>query len=107
MMKRFLIALVFIAGVFTFMNINSATAQYETEDEKQGKVSAPVEVKNKLCPVTLAKITTGDKFTYTYEDKTYRFSSIEAIEEFKNDPEKYLKEWEKKEKLHRINIIYD
>lgn len=107
MMKRFLIALVFIAGVFTFMNINSAPAQYETEDENQGEASAPVEVKNRLCPVTLAKIASGDKFTYTYEDKAYRFSSREAIEEFKKDPEKYLKEWEKKEKLYRINIIYD
>lgn len=106
-MKRFLIALVFIAGVFTFMNINSAPAQYETEEKGREDAGAPVEVKNKLCPVTLAKITTGDKFTYTYEDKTYRFSSREAIEEFKKDPEKYLKEWGKKEKLYRINIIYD
>lgn len=107
MMKRFLIALVFFAGVDTFMNINSAPAQYETEEKGREEAKVPVEVKNKLCPVTLAKITTGDKFTYTYEGKTYRFSSREAIEDFKKDPQKYLKEWEKKERLYKINILYD
>ena len=97
-------------------------AQYETEEEKQGDARAaggdygeskkeskgePVEAGNKLCPVTLTKITAGDTFTYTYEGKAYRFSSSQAIEEFKKEPEKYLKEWEKKEKFYKVNIIYD
>lgn len=105
-MKRFFIAFIFIAAIFIFANSNYALAQYDTEQE-EGQEGKPVEVKNKLCPVTLAKITSGDKFTYTYEGKTYRFSSREAIEEFKKDPQEYLEEWEKKEKLYRINIIYD
>ena len=107
MIKRVLIALVLFAGAATFMNINSAPAQYEAEENGRKEDGAPVEVENKLCPVTLAKIATGDKFIYTYEGKTYRFSSREAIEDFKKGPEKYLKEWEKKEKLYKINIIYD
>lgn len=97
-------------------------AQYETEERKQEEVTAPtedyykpekdskekpLEARNKLCPVDLTKITTGDKFTYTYKGKTYRFGSSESIEEFKKDPEKYLKEWEKKEQFYKINIIYD
>lgn len=106
-MKRFIIAFVFHAAIFTFLNIHYVTAQYESEEKKQSEVKAPVEVKNKLCPVTLAKITTGDKFTYTYNGKTYRFSSSNAIEEFKKSPEKYLKEWEEKERRYKINIIYD
>jgi YHS domain-containing protein len=106
-MKKFIIALAFFAGVVTFMNINSSPAQYETEEKGREEAGVSVEVKNKLCPVTLEKITTGDKFTYTYEGKAYRFSSREAIEDFKKDPQGYLKEWEKKEKLYKINIIYD
>lgn len=104
-MIRFFIAFAFFAPLFNFANNNYALAQYENKQEEQeGK---PLEVKNKLCPVTLEKITSGDKFTYTYEGKTYRFSSREAIEEFKKGPEKYLEIWEKKEKFYKINVLYD
>ena len=96
-------------------------AQYETKEEakkaspdskvsfedKKDSEEKPAEVNNKLCPADFRKITTGNKFTYTYKGKIYRFDSSKCIEEFKNDPAKYLEEWEKKERLYRINIIYD
>ena len=156
--------LVFIIFFFVF-SARYALAQYVANEKEQEKIAAaaedydksekdsrekPVELKNKLCPVDLTKITptpespaiysgdewlsgsefrppkerrnysgkkprdlsrgvftAGDKFTYAYKGKIYRFSSSESIEEFKKDPEKYLKEWEKKERFRRINVIND
>lgn len=116
---RFLILAVY---VLIFVDMRYLSAQYETDEKGQGGSRAPaqnydkpgkdlkeqpVEVKNKLCPVRLTKITTGDKFTYVYKGKIYRFSSAGSIEEFKKDPQEYLKEWEKKERFRRINVIDD
>lgn len=110
-----LMALALFMCIFSSLSL----AQYDTEEEhggpreevydetKEDAKKEIVEVRNKLSPVSLEKITTGDTFTYTYKGKTYRFSSSKAIEEFKKDPEKYLKEWEKKERFYKINIIYD
>lgn len=116
---RFLILAICI---FVFTDMHPLIAQYETKENEQEEAvvaledydiqkkdskEKPVEVKNKLCPVSLTRITTGDKFTYIYKGKIYRFSSAQSIEEFKKDPEKYLKKWEKKERFYKINIIYD
>jgi YHS domain-containing protein len=110
--------MILFIGVFSSVLL----AQYEPEKEEyeeqdpiveeynaseEDSKEKPAKLKNRFCPVTLEKITTGGTYTYAYEEKAYRFSSLQAIEEFEKDPQKYLKEWEKKEKFYKINIIYD
>lgn len=93
-------------------------AQYEEEKQRadDGKVAdtsqndseeKAVGANNKLCPVDFKKIAPENSFEYTYKGKIYRFDSAKCIEEFKNGPDKYLKEWEEKERFYKINIIYD
>lgn len=112
---KFIISLV----LFTFiLNINILVAQYETEEpypenyppsedldtQDEEKME---EADNKICPVDFKKITQENKVAYEYEGKMYNFDSALCIENFKKDPEKYLSEWEKKERFRKINIIYD
>jgi YHS domain-containing protein len=115
-----LIAIIMLMSSFC---INYLPAEYETKkqpsrdsepyakdaDEKDGaaKKNEPAGVKNKLCPVDFKKITPDAGYSYTYKDKIYFFHSPKCIEEFKNDPEGYLKAWEKKERFYKLNIIYD
>ena len=55
------------------------------------------EVGNKTCPVSGEIIDEENKVTYEYKGKIYNFCCSMCIEEFKKDPEKYLKELEKAE----------
>lgn len=115
-----------LIAIIMFMSsfcINHLPAEYESKkqapkdsesyakdaDEKDGaaKKEEPAGVKNKLCPVDFKKITPDARYPYTYKDKIYFFHSPKCIEEFKKDPEGYLKAWEKKERFYKINIIYD
>lgn len=86
-----------------------AESHTKDADEKAqaSKKEEPAELKNKLCPVDFKKITPDAGYPYTYKDKIYYFHSPKCIEEFKKDPEGYLKAWEKKERFYKINIIYD
>lgn len=81
---------------------SSYSEDSDTQDKKDSK-----EINNKLCPVDFKKITEENKHTYEYDGKIYNFNSALCIENFKKDPQKYLAEWEKKERLRKINIIYD
>lgn len=82
-------------------------AKDSDEKDKASKKDEPLELKNKLCPVDFKKITPDARHPYAYKDKIYYFHSLQCIEEFKKDPEGYLKAWEKKERFHKLNIIYD
>ena len=53
-----------------------------------------VNVGNKICPVLGEKIDEGLKATYEYKGKIYNFCCAMCIEEFKKDPEKYIKKIE-------------
>ncbi|OGX18470.1 MAG: hypothetical protein A3K83_05630 [Omnitrophica WOR_2 bacterium RBG_13_44_8b] len=65
-----------------------------TETAKQGAVQEAVNVGNKICPVTDAEIDEKLKATYEYEGKIYNFCCADCIEEFKKNPEKYIKKIE-------------
>lgn len=52
------------------------------------------EVNNKICPVSGEKIDEKTKATYEYKGKIYNFCCEMCIDEFKKDPEKYLKKIE-------------
>ena len=91
-------ALMLIVGVFC---IAPLMAQEKSQEKTE-------EVNNKLCPVDFKRLYgLENKVSYVYEGKLYYFDSDECVDKFKEDPEGYLKEWEKKESFRRINIIND
>lgn len=51
-------------------------------------------VGNKICPVSGEKINEDTKVTYEYEGKIYNFCCAMCIDEFKKDPDKYIKKIE-------------
>lgn len=53
-----------------------------------------VNVGNKICPVTGEAIDEKLKTTYEYKGKVYNFCCASCIDEFKKDPEKYIKKIE-------------
>jgi len=58
----------------------------------QSERSAAVSAGNKICPVTGEKV--DGKTTYEYQGKIYNFCCPACIDEFKKDPEKYIKKVE-------------
>jgi len=53
-----------------------------------------VNVGNKICPVTGDKIDEKTKTTYEYQGKIYNFCCPVCIDEFKKNPDKYIKKVE-------------
>jgi len=110
MFKRVLIIL--IAGIFilgmnklSFAQVHSEHGHGTTEAVKEAGLSekavnpAPadrggVNVGNKICPVSGEKIEEKLKSTYEYNGKVYNFCCASCVDEFKNDPEKYIKKIE-------------
>jgi YHS domain-containing protein len=78
-------------------------AQSETE-HNPGRTDATTQVAtkeavtagNKICPVSGEKINDKTKATYEYEGKIYNFCCPACIDEFKKDPDKYIKKVEEK-----------
>ncbi len=64
---------------------NSSVSTTQTSQEKA------VVVDNKVCPVLNEKIDERNKVTYEYEGKIYNFCCASCIDEFKKDPDKYIK----------------
>ncbi len=64
-----------------------------TEAEAAGQPASAeaVDIENKICPVSSEKIDEETKSTYEYEGKIYNFCCAMCIDEFKKDPEKYIK----------------
>lgn len=124
--QRYLVTAVIMLFV---LDIHGARAQYyKVRAEKENKeytadkkektleqetLYEAIRVNNKICPVDFKSLyearQKGPKefFLYTYEGKTYDFDSPACVEKFKNDPQGYLEEWEKKERFRRINVIND
>lgn len=70
-------------------------AQNTPSDAKTtDEASKPQDVGNKICPVTGEKIDEKTKATYEYKGKIYNFCCTMCIDEFKKDPEKYIKKVE-------------
>lgn len=100
-------AFIFIVSVFWLAPL--AAQEYKSNDKEQKKSQENAEeVHNKICPVDFKRLYgLENKVSYVYEGKRYYFDSDECVEKFKEDPEAYLKEWQKKESFRRINIIND
>lgn len=84
------ICFVLLAGTFVFAASGISFAQ-ETQANTQASVQA-VDAGNKICPVSGEKI--DEKATYEYQGKIYHFCCSSCLEDFKKDPEKYIKKVE-------------
>jgi len=65
-----------------------------TEATKDTVTKESVNAGNKVCPVSGERIDEKTKAAYEYEGKIYNFCCAECIDEFKKDPEKYIKKAE-------------
>jgi len=66
------------------------------------EVKKPVDVGNKICPVTGEKIDESTKATYEYDGKIYNFCCQMCVDKFKSDPQKYIKKIENQNKTKKI-----
>jgi YHS domain-containing protein len=66
----------------------------EQETVTEAAPQAAVDAGNKICPVSQEKIDENLKATYEYEGKIYNFCCAACIEEFKKDPQEYIKKVE-------------
>lgn len=84
------------AGAFIFSLAIPLFAQEANQPgvEEEVAVKKAVDVGNKICPVSQEKIDQKMKATYEYQGKIYNFCCQACIDEFKKDPEKYIKKVE-------------
>lgn len=118
MFKKTFIFLVTLMFIFGMSNLSFAMSYGEDRQHQQiaqahsehehGSTGATIqtnpteaiEVKNKICPVSDEKIDEEMRATYEYEGRIYNFCCAACIEEFKKDPEKYIKKVEGEEQYH-------
>ncbi|MDD5246027.1 MAG: YHS domain-containing protein [Candidatus Omnitrophica bacterium] len=86
-MKKIILAVFLFA--FPLILTSSGFSQYITEDTVQA--SLPEEMGNTICPVSGEKIDPQTKATYEYQGRIINFCCPVCVEEFKKDPEKYIK----------------
>lgn len=91
MFKKFFAVL--IVWVFVLVIARVTFAQQEQSNQPTQSKSE-INVGNKICPVTGEKIDESAKATYKYQGKIYNFCCPVCIDEFKKDPEKYIKKIE-------------
>ncbi|MEI6831344.1 MAG: YHS domain-containing protein [Candidatus Omnitrophota bacterium] len=89
--------------IFLFLIISSSAfwfqGQAQAEEhghmyDAQTSVSVSAKAKNagnKICPVMGNQIVEDAKVTYEYKGKVYNFCCEGCIEEFKKNPDKYIK----------------
>jgi len=83
---------IMVLCVFIFAGNPRLEAQNASSDAKAMPVVAqPQDAGNKICPVTGDKINAKTKVTYEYKGKIYNLCCPGCIEEFRNNPEKYVK----------------
>lgn len=102
-MKR--ITVIQLAGIFVLAStgvslamprygIEMRIAQIEAAKEASDITLKAVDVENKVCPVGGEEIEEKMKATYEYEGKIYNFCCAMCIDDFKKDPQKYIKKIE-------------
>ena len=78
---------VFTLVIFLVAGITYAAEQaHTTEQVRKAEV-----IGNEICPVSGETIDEKMKQTYEYKGKIYNFCCPMCVEEFKKDPEKYIK----------------
>ena len=83
------------------MKMNSAKGESAPEAKNTDKKA--VAAGNKICPVSGEAIDEKLKATYEYEGKTYNFCCAMCIDDFKKDPQKYIKKVEEQKQKEEVN----
>jgi YHS domain-containing protein len=86
-------------AVLSFAQVPSGSKNNATEAGGQTVSDKAVNAGNQFCPVSGEKISDADgsgmaPATYEYEGKIYNFCCTSCIEDFKKEPEKYIKKVE-------------
>ena len=83
------------AGLLVLGGGSFCWSQTQPESKETAVEAAKAEdVGNKICPVGGEKIEEAIKATYEYEGKVYNFCCAMCIDDFKKDPQKYIKKIE-------------
>ncbi len=82
-----------ISGFFILGIVHMVRIAWAQSQDNQTRTEA-VNVGNKICTVSGEKIDEKLKATYEYQGKVYNFCCPMCIEEFKKDPQKYIKKVE-------------
>jgi YHS domain-containing protein len=77
--------------------VNAESLVVKTEKKTQ-------DVGNKICPVTGEKIDEKSKATYEYQGKIYNFCCPMCIDQFKKDPQKYIKKIEEEKQKEAAEV---
>jgi YHS domain-containing protein len=99
MLKKIFIilsAIIFVSVIteFSFAMMCHGKDNQHSGPEAVAQATPKVDMKNKICPVSGEKIDEKLKAVYEYEGKIYNFCCQMCIDEFKKDPEKYIKKVE-------------
>jgi len=90
-----LAAVIFFMSPFVFAESEQAAGHDHGMMQKgdmQNEQKDLIDVGNKVCPVSGEEIDGSMmKAVYEYEGKVYNFCCADCIDEFKKDPEKYIK----------------
>ncbi|MFH1854517.1 MAG: YHS domain-containing protein [Candidatus Omnitrophota bacterium] len=94
-----LTVVVFFAAPLVFAEAEHAMHSNEMaqEGDMQSAQEGPVDVGNKICPVSGEEISEEMKASYEYEGKIYNFCCAGCIDEFSKDPAKYIEKIKEKQ----------
>jgi P-type Cu+ transporter len=81
-------------GMLIFGTFGLSYSQQDKKDAVALATAQPVNLGNKICPVSGEQIIEETKVTYEYEGKIYNFCCPMCIDGFKKDPDKYIKKIE-------------
>lgn len=88
--------------IFCAFSLPSQAQNVSSDIQPKASESGSVNVGNKICPVLGEKIDENAPTTYEYQGKIYNFCCPMCIDEFKKDPEKYIKKIEEEKQKEQV-----
>ncbi len=70
------------------------------EQEEAALEEGPIEVGNKICPVSSQEIKEEEAYKFEYEGKIYNLCCKMCVKDFEKDPQKYIEKLEEMEPEH-------
>ena len=98
MLKNIVSVLILCAVILTAGRVLLAEVVSKDVQTDVSLATKSQDVGNKICPVTGEKIDENSKVTYEYKGKIYNLCCSGCIEEFRNNPGKYIKIIEEEKK---------